>query len=63
MSAANYRRPTPEFLKRDSAGATRELTDLLKRPEWAEFPLRADFERCLYAALGIEQIKPNEDKK
>jgi hypothetical protein len=23
MSAANYRRPTPEFLKRDSAGATR----------------------------------------
>lgn len=63
MSAANYRRPTPEFLKRDSAGATQELIELIRRPEWAEFPLRADFERCLYAALGIEQIKPNEDKK
>jgi hypothetical protein len=63
LSAANYRRPTPEFLKRDAAGATRDLIELLRRPEWPEFPLRAEFERCLYAALGIEQIKPNEDKK
>lgn len=47
------RRPAvPEFLKRDTAGARQRLAELMGRPEWQEFPLRAEFEQALHDALG-----------
>ncbi len=48
----------PEFLKRDTAGAKRRLRELMGRPEWSAFCLRAEFERALHEALGIDFDAP-----
>ena len=48
----------PEFLKRDTAGARRRLAELMGRPEWHGFPLRAEFERALQEALGADINMP-----
>ena len=53
-------RAIPEFLKLDRAGAAATLCALMNRPEWREFPLRAEFEAAL-ATLGISTATPPQE--
>ena len=51
----------PEFLKRDTAGARRRLSELMGRQEWLEFALRSEFERAVREALGPDIEMPPPD--